>query len=135
MTGDAHEVYKELSTALNDLSKDVVKGLVALRAVAGDNKADIQRVEHRFEKAIERFQEKIEELQRKEAASEKELAALKKEIGEFKAAAAKKAETDGKVKIESTKGRWAFWVAVVGGSAGVITTILNMLANALGWGG
>lgn len=134
MNGEVHELYKELSQAINDLSKDMVKGLVSLRAVAGDNKADIERVEKRFERDLRALQDKVESLKRAEGGAEKKIEALEKEIGELKRAAQARADAEGKVKIEATKGRWAFWVAIAGGSAGVITTIANIIANALGWG-
>jgi hypothetical protein len=123
---EAHEVYKELSTAVNDLGKDMVKGLVALRAVSSDNKADIERIEHRLEKRLDAMQKTVEKLVRAEGNAEGRLKALEG-LGK------QKAEADGKVRVESAKGRWAFWVAVVGGGAGFATALLQMIAKAAGW--
>lgn len=130
---EAHEVYKELSTVINDLSNDMIKGLVSLRAVSGDNKADIERLEQRFEQRIEVVQHKIEDLQRSTAALEAFVSSMKEEAATKRKeeAEAKKAKTQ--LKVEDTKGRWAFWVAVVGGGAGVITTIASIVAKAFGW--
>lgn len=133
MSGEAHEVYKELSTAINEISKDLVTGLVALRAVSGDNKADIQRVERRFEKGIESLREKVEALRRSDAATGKDIESVTSRIAKLEKQMADAKESDKAIQVENTKGRWAFWVAVVGGSAGVLTALGNIIAKALGW--
>lgn len=125
MSDETHELYKELSAAINDLGKDMVKGLVSLRAVAGDNKADIERVEQRVEKLIE----KVEELRRKEGISEMQLKQLEERLKKAEEAQAKKAEQHGAMQVENTKGRWAFWVALVGGATGVLGAIANLIVH------
>lgn len=130
---EAHEVYKELSTALNDLSNDLIKGLVSLRAVSGDNKADIERLQDRVEQRFEMVQHKLEALQKESAAHATEIASMKKHAETKRKEDADAKEAEARLKVEDTKGRWAFWVALVGGSAGVITTIASIVARAMGW--
>ena len=134
MSGETHELYKELSTAINDLAKDLLTGLVSLRAVAGDNKADIERIEHRFDKGFKDLQDKVDRLTRAEGATEVKVAAVESRVEKLENAAERRSATDGAVQVESTKGRWLFWVAIAGGGLGLLTTVVQIVANALGWG-
>lgn len=133
MSDDSHEVYKELSSAINDLSKDMVKGLVSLRAVAGDNKADIERLEKRLERFQEDVSSKIEELRRKEAVAEERVKTLSDRVKKGEEGETRRSAQGAALQTENTKGRWAFWVAVASGAAGVLSTLANFIAHALGW--
>lgn len=133
MSAEVHELYKELSAALNDLSNDMVKGLVSLRAVAGDNRADIQKLESRLDARVGELQSKIERLQRAEGASEQRIAAIDERVRRVEVAAEKREEAKAAVELESTKGRWLFWVAVAGGGFGLLSTVAQIVAAAMGW--
>lgn len=132
MTDKTHELYKELSAAINDLSKDMVKGLVSLRAVTSDNKSDIERLEQRMDRFVEDLRTKVEDLRRKEGVVEERLRQLDASIKKAEEARAKRKEQQGAMRVEDTKGRWAFWVAVVGGAAGVLTAVANLLGHLAG---
>jgi hypothetical protein len=100
--------------------------------VAGDNKADIDRVEHRFAADCRRLQGKIEKLQREEGALAAKLSGATGRLAKLERASEARSEVEGKVLVEDKKGRWALRVAVVGGLTGVITAVAQIVMKIVG---
>jgi len=116
----AHETYKELSREVNELGKDMIKGLVALRAVSGENKATIRRLEDRLDRISASLVELGSRLDKFEVRVESDARHAKD-----------RQVADRLVKAEGAKGRWMLWVAVVGGLFGLVSTIAKVVAGLL----
>lgn len=125
----AHELYKELTRELNALSSDVVKGLGAIKFLAESNKDDIAELKSELRRRLEALDRLVKELEKQEAANAVRLQALEEARRDHTGQLSTLTKAEGALKLqaETTGGRWAFWVAIIGGAAGVVSAIINAL--------
>jgi chromosome segregation ATPase len=117
---EAHQVYKEVVGELNSLANDLVAAISIFRAANAEVKDDISLLRDDGRASDKRHGELVEKVSKLQA----DIAVVKSQIE----AEDQRRRGEMAVKTEDTKGRWAFWVAVVGGIAGTVTAAANLIA-------
>lgn len=132
MSREVHELYKELSQAQNELSRDLVKGLVSLRSMASANKADQRRIEDRMDRVFEELRGKIEALQQAGTALQAKVDTMQKHARDQHELAVEETKGHRAIQVESTRGRFLLWVAIAGGAFSLANLIVKIVATAAG---
>jgi len=121
---EAHKVYKELVSEINSLANDLVASISIFRAANSEARDDISLLRNARAEDTRAAERRYTALSDKVSKLQADLAALAAQLEIEK----DRRRGEMSVKAEDTKGRWAFWVAVVGGMAGATAATVNMLA-------